>query len=93
MTRRHEVGSWLLRSGYRFVPNIRQEPSFEVLVEDPRFPLPRELYMMRGVTSVFTFVKTKEFDPTEELKVQVIIATQTPMEIIVNFHSSKLLKS
>ena len=43
---------------------------------------------MKGVAGVFTFTKTSDVDPEHELKVQMIVACRTPMEVILRFHSS-----
>lgn len=49
-----------------------------------------EWYRMRGVANVFNFVKTMNRDGrTVVLRIQLITASSTPLEIILNFHSSE----
>lgn len=83
------VGLWLLQRGYEFRPNSSQEDDFLDAITDPRFLANSGRYFMRGVAGVFNFVIP---DPRsgEELKVQLIVAANTPMEIVLNFHSSML---
>jgi hypothetical protein len=97
-----EVGHWLISDGYIFQPRRNMEQAtFDMAVEllhanEPGLPtataLTRQIgtnpYFMRGVASVFNFFKTSP--QGSELKVQLITASQTPMEIILQFHSSKL---
>lgn len=47
---------------------------------------PIQSYSFRGLSSVLTFVKTR-LDGAE-LKVQIVMAKETPMEVVLNFHSS-----
>ena len=47
-----------------------------------------EFYSFRGVASVFTFQKKTESDT---LKVQLIVAKRSSMEVILHFHSSMFL--
>lgn len=83
-----EVGEWLLSIGYNFIPNSTQKPSFQDAVTNPVTEDTYGSYSMRGVSVVFTFTKPSHVDPTKELKVQAIVATVAPMEIILLFHSS-----
>lgn len=88
-----EVGEWLLSVGYKFVPNTQQKPTFEEAVndqdtDDDGYEEGSGPYSMKGVSRVFTFTKPSHVDPSQELKVQAIVASLTPMEIILLFHSS-----
>lgn len=83
------VAQWLLDRGYTYVPGPRQNENFEAAINDQRVLDNRARYFMRGVAGVFTFVKPVPGKPEEKLKVQMIVAARTPMEIILNFHSSE----
>lgn len=115
-----EVGIWMSQHGYVFKPLPAQLPDFfdalrityepEILTPlTTQIVAPRdniEWYRMRGVASVFNFVRPyddvhpverneiegdegDEERPFHGLKIQIITATATPLEIILNFHSSK----
>jgi hypothetical protein len=98
-----EVGFWLVEAeGYEFRPakgkkhatfgealrqlHSNQPPSPESTGLTER--IGDNPYFMRGVGAVFNFIK-KSHDESQELKVQVITASTTPLEIILQFHSSK----
>lgn len=88
---RRTMGRWLLHeAGYSFSPYRGQEQDFEsaVLRKNPRRGF---RYSMPGVADILTFVKTQT-DGTK-LKVQLIIARRTPMEVILGFHSSEFSDS
>ncbi|KAI0782546.1 hypothetical protein C8Q75DRAFT_727557 [Abortiporus biennis] len=96
MHTRREVGFWLLQHGYTFAPKPHQKSGFEEAVEDknslsglfiPGFG-PEKYRIMRGVAGVFDFVKSSPNDPEEELKIQMIVAEHSIMEIILEFHST-----
>lgn len=91
MNWRRVVGRWLLCEGYTFVPNNYQANDFEKAVTDPKILNGWRHYKMRGVAAVFNFVKRSLQNPEVELKVQVIVAKESPMEIILCFHSSMRL--
>ena len=81
---RREVGRWLLDAGYTFVPTDHQDPSFEITILDT-ISLPRRgLQALDGIASMLTFVKPC----SQELKVQLLIAENAPMEVILSSHSS-----
>ena len=87
---REEVGLWLLDEGYAFVPSPRQDPEFAVAVDQARTVMNTSLYArLRGVSAIYTFTKESESVPGDILKVQIIVAHRSPMEIILNFHSSQ----
>ncbi|KAH9948727.1 hypothetical protein B0H21DRAFT_844604 [Amylocystis lapponica] len=85
---RRELGEWFIEHGYRFVANTKQETSFDVAVADPRLFAPEDDYEMDGVASVFTFEKPTLAAPESPLQVQLVIASHTPMEVILYFHST-----
>lgn len=92
---RAEVGLWLIEEGYRFAPNSRQDPSFHIAVDQARVPGTADMNnpysRMKGVSAVYTFIKRIENQdgPNRRLKVQIIVAYNSPMEAIFHFHSSK----
>ncbi|KAH9942558.1 hypothetical protein B0H21DRAFT_523328 [Amylocystis lapponica] len=87
--RRHELGKWLIEHGYHFVANTRQDTSFDVAAVDWRIPPSDDDYDgMRGVATVYTFEKTTQGVPESVLKVQLVIASRTPIEVILSFHST-----
>ncbi|KAI0083366.1 hypothetical protein BDY19DRAFT_702552 [Irpex rosettiformis] len=88
---RQEIGRWLLAHGYRFTPNSVQDPDFEVASDEDHllvFGDPDNNYRMKGITAVFTFHKPCPVRPGEERQVQVIVATRSPMEVVLRFHST-----
>lgn len=90
MAWRETVGCWLHRNGYEFVPNDQQSPDFHKAINDTRFLENEGIYFMRGVAGVFNFVKkVSDEEDSEELKVQMIVAAGSPMEVILYFHSSE----
>jgi hypothetical protein len=95
---REELGRYLIHNeGYRFAPNTRQDPLFAIAVEQARPPQvgTRPYSKLRGVSAVYTFTKRIENPerPGQNLKVQIIVASNTPMEAIFNFHSSAFFLS
>ena len=91
---REDLGSWLIEQGYRFTPNSRQDPSFLVAVDQARVPgtevAASPYSRMKAVSAVYTFVKRVNNleGPSTRLKVQIIVAYNSPMEAIFHFHSS-----
>lgn len=86
---RRTVGRWILKAGYTFTPFSDQDENFEraILRRNP----PRTMrYSMPGVADILTFHRENR-DDSKVLKVQVIVARRTPMEVILGFHSSKHL--
>ena len=86
---RARVGHYLLDQGYTFAPNPRQKSHFDDAVQEERVLSNKAFYgNFKGIASVFNFKKCTSRNET--LKVQVIVAARSPMEIILRFHSSKL---
>ncbi|KAI0355447.1 hypothetical protein OH77DRAFT_1424945 [Trametes cingulata] len=110
MRHRREVGRWLLREGYTFVPTAFQDERFEVEVVHGMAQGAHGIYRMPGVAGILTFMRPApreirppsayvdveeeevEGEPQQQqqrmLKVQVIVAKNTPMEAILAFHST-----
>ena len=82
--RRFEVGEFLLKEGYKYVPERKQETDFNRAII-----LPDEgvLYYVHGVLTVFSFKKTN--GKGEVVKVQLVVAAHSPMQAILGFHTSK----
>ncbi|CAL1699944.1 unnamed protein product [Somion occarium] len=85
---RVEAGEFLLRCGYSFIPGQRQEATFYKAVEQRRVTDDAGAYAFRGVAAVLTFEKPAASGSAVNLKVQLIVAAKSPMEIILNFHST-----
>ncbi|PIL32290.1 hypothetical protein GSI_05535 [Ganoderma sinense ZZ0214-1] len=82
---RRTVGRWLIdEAGYSFFPYRGQEEDFEsaVLHKTSRRGIS---YAMPGVADILTFRKGHLDDAI--LKVQLIVARRTPMEVVLGFHS------
>jgi hypothetical protein len=88
------VAQWLRKIGYRFVPRKHQEGVLEYAFKDAPdtfhigsgvFPSEEVGYFGCGVAWVFNFHK---YHP--DCKIQLITAIHSLMEVILNFHSSKL---
>ena len=85
----YDVGTFLLQEGYKFVRTSSQHPTFGVAVQEDRVATATAHYgNFRGISAVFTFQKRSK-DGTN-LKVQVMAAVRSPMEVILRFHSSTL---
>lgn len=82
-----EVGKYLLQEGYTFIPGRIQAEDFEVASEASVIKENPDFYSFRGVASVFTFQKETADDM---LKVQLIVARRSGVEVILHFHSSML---
>ena len=83
------LGRFLLENGYRFIPyrRPRQHPDFESAANERRVVASRGRYRtMKGIAGVFTFKKTS--CDGQELKVQVMVAVRSTLEVILNYHSS-----
>lgn len=99
---RIEIAQWLLSIGYVFVPRAAcKGQSLEEALDtiypcdhegvspsSPFFDSKSQGYFGRGVANVYNFFK---YNP--ERKIQLITSHHTPLEIILNFHSSKFLLS
>lgn len=90
---REEVARWVLTQGYRYKPSKYQSKDFEVAIAKPGKDRLEEnrTYAFHGISFIFTFVKPLDSDPDKELQVQIIVATHSPMDVILAFHTSTLL--
>ena len=94
---RLEVGHWLIRNGFAFQPASWQNEDFDIAsrnckhTSEPDPPGERLKYHTQGVIAVFTFTKDHPEEEDAELKVQVVVALKAPMDVVMDFHSSKLL--
>lgn len=89
MRHRKEVGLWVVEQGYDFVPAAHQPKCFVTAVKEAPYLFPEAVYTLPGIAAIFTFVKTPNGGRAEPTKVQLIIATNSPMEVVLGFHSSK----
>lgn len=89
-----EVAQFLVEAqGYEFAPHGEQEEEWREAIQDnwdgtqPRMFRGRtERYPLQGINAVWTFKKTGI--KQETLKVQIIEASSSPVEAILEFHSS-----
>ena len=93
MRHRREIGRWLLQHGYHFVPAPHQPAGFEAAATEALSGLAATMYGMPGVAAIMNFVRCRDDETTTHgssgsLKVQVIVARKTPMEVVLGFHSS-----
>ncbi|KDQ52179.1 hypothetical protein JAAARDRAFT_139328 [Jaapia argillacea MUCL 33604] len=82
-----EICRWLIRVGYVYTPKFDQDE--DVLVAANVKISTVRLYKMRGVYNILDFFKPRMGKP--DLKIQVITAERTPMQIILHFHSTCVL--
>ena len=98
---RETIALWLVSIGYNFRPRTGQPPCVDnakVLLEmkkkwepdhtsvSPSHPFFESIstgYFGRGVANVYNFVRG-------ERKIQLITSSHSPLEIVLNFHSSEL---
>lgn len=77
-----------MKHGYTFISSLYQENQFEEAIFDLK---PDDYIFDQEVFgTVFTFTKCDKRDG-KELKVQIIVASTTPMQCILSFHSSRFL--
>ena len=81
---RLEVGRWLMKNGYAFEPMRDQEPKFSAASAKCRRKKSTD-----GVSSSFSFVK-KSQNWWKKLSIQLVVASNAPMDVILNLHSSNL---
>ena len=85
------VGLWLLLERYRFVPYDGQAATFELAVRQEREPWDAWMapYLASGVSAVYNFVKpAPDAEAGGELKVQIVVASDSPLDVVLRFHSS-----
>jgi hypothetical protein len=89
---REEVGLYLIRNGYCYKPRGKQavpfsgpdRPRYEVTGLIPASTGETPYYGIQGVAGVFDFIK----EGSPRLKIQLVTAIYSPLEIILTFHSS-----
>ena len=78
---------------FTFDPWPWEEVPFDVAVNHGAEPLQVGQYSrLHTICSIYNFKKPDQRNPEEELKVQVIVACNTPMEVILNFHSGESVR-
>ena len=93
---RDGIAIWLEGIGYNFTPRKRfaslkeqlafswsDDPDPDLSPSNPFFESKSNGYFGRGVANVYNFFRS-------ERKIQLITSNHSPLEIILNFHSSKL---
>jgi len=91
-----EVLSWLPSHGYKFVPSEKQPPTLEEAIVQSEEPHVDDddwtdygaIVIARTIRAVYTFTKAAPSGSDAELKVQCIVASRSPMEVILSFHST-----
>lgn len=89
-----EVAQFLVQvEGYQFAPREDQDQDWKQVIRDNWDGTQRRVmigtaegYPLEGITAVWTFKKTGRKEET--LRVQIIEATSSPVEAILDFHSS-----
>ena len=82
-----EVGHFLLRAGYVFVPSQSQHHTFDGEMQERRVVDATATYgNFRGIAGVFNFMKIAPGGTM--LKVQLMVAVRSPMDVILRYHSS-----
>ncbi|KAH9947178.1 hypothetical protein B0H21DRAFT_822098 [Amylocystis lapponica] len=82
---RREVGRWLLSVGYTFAPMRDQLPDFEKAVVE-RSTLESKVFPVSEIAFLFNFTKAARTGGT--LKVQLVVAVDTPVKVILCSHST-----
>ena len=87
---REKMGLWLMNDeGYTFAPNSLQDPDFRQASADAPHVIDLGPYVnLRGISTVFTFTKKVRENSEDVRKVQLIVVHRSPMEAILNYHSS-----
>ncbi|KAK7680745.1 hypothetical protein QCA50_016053 [Cerrena zonata] len=87
MPQRVQLGRYLLREGYKFVPTSWQHPTFEVAVLEERVARASTNYgQLKGIAGVFTFKKPASCG--QELKIQIMVACRSTMDVVLRYHST-----
>lgn len=87
-----DVGNWLLGHGYTFSPYPQQALTWQEASTYPLVPAGYPFGRRRGMSLVYNFTR---FDPRSQrdLTIQLIVCTRAPLEVVLNFHSSKYLNA
>ena len=88
------VGHFLSQEGYSFVPGQHQHPTFDSAVIESEAQTNAAVHVygnFKGIAGVYTFEKIGKDGDT--LKVQIMFAARTPIEVILRFHSSEFSDS
>ncbi|KAI0716941.1 hypothetical protein C8Q76DRAFT_617621 [Earliella scabrosa] len=89
---RREVGRWLLGAGYDFVPEPHQDPDFEIAILDAISTAAdgHGFHALDGIASILNFAKSS-LEEDKTMKVHMIVAENTPMEVILSTHSTCMM--
>jgi len=90
------IAYWLLSIGYEFVPRKQQTKDFRIGYQEIHQDTPHHLhgffppestgYFGKGVSEVYDFRKSHP-----DRKIQLITSYHSPLEVILNFHSSECI--
>jgi hypothetical protein len=91
-----EVGRWLQDVGYVLEPHRNQADNLEEAIVEIETKASTEpdiaiVYPFRGFSGVLTFLHEQEDALEAPLKIQLIVAVNSPMEVIFTFHSSQFI--
>ncbi|KAI0689628.1 hypothetical protein C8T65DRAFT_523508, partial [Cerioporus squamosus] len=89
---RREVGRWLVRAGYSFVPAPYQDPDFEIEISRTINLPPGGMQILEGISTYVSFRKVSTLEGGF-LQVEVTVAENTPMEIILSSYSTCLMNA
>lgn len=85
---RIQLGQFLIAAGYCFEHDSLQHPDFSVAVSEPRVLTATAMHgKFKGIAGVFTF--TRKQSDGSKLRVQIIVAVRSPVEVILRFPSSE----
>ncbi|KDQ51109.1 hypothetical protein JAAARDRAFT_199333 [Jaapia argillacea MUCL 33604] len=87
-----EVGRWLQERGYEFAPKSSQAADFNTALGEDGFEVDDDGtdYRLKGVKGIFFFERPSQ-EGGEPLKVQIITASTTPLECVLNFHCTVVM--
>ncbi|KDQ51108.1 hypothetical protein JAAARDRAFT_211257 [Jaapia argillacea MUCL 33604] len=100
-----EIGRWLQKRGYAFIANSFQDDDFGVALNQPiRDGLDQggealkdldlnhwQHYKIIGVNGIYCFEKVSQGGTEPPLRVQIITASSTPLECVLNFHCTVVM--
>ena len=90
-----DVGNWMLAHGYQYIPNSAQDPGFDVASDENHINALRLIRVgnesrFRGIATLFRFHRPSPVASDKKLKVQVVVARRSPIEVILRSCSSQL---
>ena len=90
------IAYWLFSIGYEYVPRKQQAKDFRIAYQAIHYGTPHPLhpflppdstgYLGKGVGDIYDFHKSRP-----DRKIQLITSYHSPLELILNFHSSQCI--